>query len=247
MAQQAGSGRVMPEKPTYDQLASRLQKCEESLRDLDRLKETEAALKSSERKYRRLVESLERDYIIYSHDRDGNFTYISPSITNVLGYSQSEFIGHYADFITDSPINKDVASYTEAALRGETQETYEAEYWHKNGSRVRIRVTEVPLIDESGTVQGVEGIVQDITALKQAEADRESAIANLEKALSEIKTLRGILPLCSFCKKVRDDEGYWEQVDIYIRKHSEADISHGICPECFKKQYPDCYKRLHPD
>ncbi len=61
----------------------------------------------------------------------------------------------------------------------------------------------------------------------------------LTKALKEIKTLRGILPICSFCKKIRDDEGYWEQVDVYIQKHLQADISHGVCPKCAKEHYSD--------
>jgi ligand-binding sensor protein len=81
--------------------------------------------------------------------------------------------------------------------------------------------------------------------LKQKEIEKElekkvaERTVKLQKSLEEIKTLRGILPLCSFCKKVRNDQGYWEQVDIYIRKYSEADISHSICPECIKKHYPD--------
>ncbi len=61
----------------------------------------------------------------------------------------------------------------------------------------------------------------------------------LSDYISEIQTLRGILPLCSFCKKIRDDKGYWEQVDVYIHKHSQADISHSICPDCAKEHYPD--------
>ena len=129
--------------------------------------------------------------------------------------------------------------YTSLALRGEKQEPYEAEFWHKNGNRVHLRVTEVPVLDDNGNVLGIEGIVQDITELKRAEADRENAVKQLEKALSEIKTLRGILPLCSFCKKIRDDKGYWEQVDVYIHKYSGADISHSICPDCVKKYYSD--------
>ena len=222
----------MSEKPTY----------EEVVQDLSKLRKTEEALHKSEKKYRRLVESLERDYIIYSHDMDGNFTYLSPSVVNVLGYSQDEFMGHYTEYLTDSPINNGVEDHTNSALRGEKQEPYEAEFWHKNGNRVHLRVTEVPVLDENGNVLGIEGIVQDITEFKQAEADRESAVKKLEKALSEIKTLRGILPLCSFCKKIRNDKGYWEQVDVYIHKYSEADISHSICPECLKKHYPDEYK-----
>ncbi|HOO39741.1 MAG TPA: hypothetical protein PLV78_15595 [Deltaproteobacteria bacterium] len=61
---------------------------------------------------------------------------------------------------------------------------------------------------------------------------------NLEQALAEIKTLSGLIPICSNCKKVRNDKGYWEQVEIYVRDHSMANFSHGICPECFKKLYP---------
>lgn len=62
---------------------------------------------------------------------------------------------------------------------------------------------------------------------------------DLNKALDEIRTLRGILPLCSYCKKIRDDKGYWEQVDVYIHKHTNADISHSICPDCMKKYHPN--------
>jgi len=66
-----------------------------------------------------------------------------------------------------------------------------------------------------------------------------NTVATLEKALREVKTLRGILPICSFCKKIRDDEGYWDQVDVYITQHTDADFSHSVCPDCMKKHYPD--------
>lgn len=66
----------------------------------------------------------------------------------------------------------------------------------------------------------------------------------LESALAEIKTLRGILPLCSYCKKVRDDRGYWDQVDTYITKHSEARVSHGICPDCLREHFPRTYEKM---
>ncbi|MCD6272119.1 MAG: hypothetical protein J7K30_04580 [Deltaproteobacteria bacterium] len=65
-------------------------------------------------------------------------------------------------------------------------------------------------------------------------------VAKLEKALMEVKTLRGILPICSFCKNIRDDDGYWNQVEVYVKERSDADFSHSICPECMEKHYPAC-------
>ena len=79
----------------------------------------------------------------------------------------------------------------------------------------------------------------NITEKRRAQIDREKVTEELKKALKEIKTLRGILPLCSYCKKIRNDKGYWEQVDVYIQQHTEADISHSICPECAKEHYSD--------
>ncbi len=64
-------------------------------------------------------------------------------------------------------------------------------------------------------------------------------IVELRRALAEIKTLRGIVPICAGCKKIRDDEGFWQQVEVYVREHTEAEFSHGLCPECMKKLYPD--------
>ncbi|MRR39250.1 hypothetical protein EG829_32330 [bacterium] len=67
----------------------------------------------------------------------------------------------------------------------------------------------------------------------------QDSVSLLEQALSEVRTLKGILPICSFCKKIRNDAGYWEQVDHYIHEHTDADFSHGVCPDCMAKHYPD--------
>jgi hypothetical protein len=71
-----------------------------------------------------------------------------------------------------------------------------------------------------------------------AEAQREKVIRDLNKALSEVKTLSGLLPICMHCKKIRDDKGYWTQLESYIHNHSDAQFSHGICKECAEKYYP---------
>jgi len=82
-------------------------------------------------------------------------------------------------------------------------------------------------------------ILHDITERKRAETEKSELIAELQDSLREVRALRGILAICSSCKKIRDDKGYWNQIEAYIRDHSEADFSHGICPECAKKLYPD--------
>jgi len=75
-------------------------------------------------------------------------------------------------------------------------------------------------------------IIHDISERKTHEREREHLITNLKQALAEIKTLRGILPICATCKKIRDDKGHWNQIEAYIRTHSEVEFTHGICPEC---------------
>ena len=80
---------------------------------------------------------------------------------------------------------------------------------------------------------------EDISKRKQVEEEREKLISELQEALAKVKTLTGLLPICASCKKIRDDKGYWNQIEAYIRDHSEAEFSHGICPECMKKPYPD--------
>ncbi len=83
------------------------------------------------------------------------------------------------------------------------------------------------------------GLIDYITALKQAEEERERLIRQLQEALANIKTLRGLLPICYSCKQIRDDKGYWNQIDTYVREHTEAEFTHGICPSCAQKLYPD--------
>ena len=80
---------------------------------------------------------------------------------------------------------------------------------------------------------------REIIEREKSEGERNKLIAQLREALSKIKTLTGLLPICSACKKIRNDKGVWEQMEVYIRDHSEADFSHSICPECMKRLYPD--------
>ena len=74
-----------------------------------------------------------------------------------------------------------------------------------------------------------------------AQEEREKLILDLRDALAKIRTLRGLIPICASCKKIRDDDGYWHQVEVYVRNHSEAEFSHGICPECADKLYSEAF------
>jgi hypothetical protein len=85
---------------------------------------------------------------------------------------------------------------------------------------------------------------QDITARVQAERDRTNLIADLRKALDEVETLRGLLPICASCKKIRDDGGYWNTVEDYFSHRSKVDFSHTLCPDCIKTLYPDLWEQL---
>ena len=71
------------------------------------------------------------------------------------------------------------------------------------------------------------------------EEEKEELIQNLQEALGQVKTLKGLLPICANCKKIRDDKGYWKQIELYIEEYSDAQFSHGICEECAEKLYGD--------
>ena len=84
-----------------------------------------------------------------------------------------------------------------------------------------------------------EQLKREIGERLKAEAENEELIVELKKALGEVNKLSGLLPICASCKKIRDDKGYWNQLKDYIQKHSEAEFSHGVCPNCTKKLYPE--------
>jgi DNA-binding NtrC family response regulator len=78
--------------------------------------------------------------------------------------------------------------------------------------------------------------IENVLARRKAERDREELIVQLQQALSQVKTLRGILPICGRCKRIRNDEGYWSEVELFVKEHSEAEFSHGFCPDCLQRE-----------
>ena len=105
----------------------------------------------------------------------------------------------------------------------------------KQGKRHYLIVTAKPLLDDEGNIAGVVEFFQDISERKEFEDEKQLLIKKLQESLEKVKLLSGFLPICAYCKKVRDDKGYWSQIESYIRDHSEAEFSHGICPDCVEK------------
>ncbi len=101
------------------------------------------------------------------------------------------------------------------------------------------KMVEVLLQTSNDLEKKVDELRDEVVAHELSERENESLIGELQGALAEIKTLKGIVPICSSCKKIRDDQGFWNQIESYIRDHSEAEFSHGICPDCAKTLYPE--------
>lgn len=107
----------------------------------------------------------------------------------------------------------------------------------RDGSLFPVELSSVVFHDSEGHDRTCL-IIRDISDRKTAESERERLIVELQDALTKVKTLSGLLPICSSCKKIRDKDGRWQVLELYIRNHSQADFTHGICPECRARLYP---------
>jgi PAS domain S-box-containing protein len=156
-----------------------------SFRDVTERKIAEESIKKSEEKYRALVENVEEMHFLYSHNTDGIFTYVSPSIKKMLGYTPEEFCTHYTHYLTDNPINDEVIRHTQLSISGEKQPPYQVQIYHKDGSIRWLEVTESPIFDQKGKVVAVQGIASDITERKKAEEEIKKLNEQLEQRVIE--------------------------------------------------------------
>ncbi len=181
-------------------------------------------------------------------DSDWTMLYVSSGCHELTGYKPEELKHNRIISFSNLIVAEDresVATAIEAAYREKRpyQITYrimtanEKEKWVWEQGRFASKKTGLPVI---------KGFIADVTENKLLELRHEKAIVDLQKALQEIKTLQGIIPICVSCKKIRDDQGSWSQVEDYIRSHSSADFSHGICPDCAKSLYPEAFKKKYP-
>jgi PAS domain S-box-containing protein len=198
-----------------------------------------AALKKSEERYRGLFETAHNGILILDA-RAEKITDVNPFLINLLGYSQAEIIGKK---LWELGVFKDAGQSSEAfkelLARGHICYENLPLQTKENRSIYVELVCNVYEVDHEIVIQCN---IRDITRRKQAEEAREKLILQLEEALAKIKKLSGLLPICASCKRIRDNEGYWQSIEQYISEHSEANFTHGLCPECMTKFYPTTIK-----
>ncbi|MDO9577607.1 MAG: PAS domain S-box protein, partial [Candidatus Cloacimonadales bacterium] len=169
-----------------DSLLKNWNKTEELLKRSEEMRETTLELNESKEKFNHLVDNLKSNYFFYSHDTNRVYSYMSPSIENVLGYSKEEFIENRYNFVTDNPQNELVTKYTDQAIKGEQPPTFEFEVYHKDGSIHTLEVSEFPVFDDKRNVISVEGMAYDITGRKKT-AKLQSILYEISNAVNRIE------------------------------------------------------------
>ncbi len=206
----------------------------EIIRDITEVKKAEEALKESEKRFLLLSESLVDT--IYEFDLKGKFLYVNKAGLSIFGYSKDKFFNNIQ--VQDTIIKEDHDRSKKdigEILKGKVI-VAERTFICKDGSTFIGEVHSGPIYKENKVV-GVRGLIRDIAKRKQAEEERKKLIKELQEALEDVRTLSGLLPICARCKKIRDDKGYWNNLEKYIQTHSDAKFSHGMCPECSDELY----------
>lgn len=208
-------------------------------KDITEHKEVEEKLDLERNHLRTLIDNLPD--LIFFKDTEGRYVLNNLAHLRSLGVKkQEEVIGkntfdfnppelaqqYHKDEMQIVQTAEGLLNRTEIAVHRDTGE----KRWHLT--------SKIPLINDNGRVTGIVGIARDITNQKLAEEERERLLSELQKTLNEVKTLSGLVPICANCKKIRDDKGFWNQVETYIQERSEARFSHGICPDCVQVLYP---------
>lgn len=196
----------------------------------------EEARHESEEKFKSAFESAAIGMALIS--LDGRFLKINQPLCDITGYTIEELTKKTIRDITHPDDFERGAEYVKKVFTGEIRSSrMEKRYIHKSGQNIWVSLSVSAVRDKNGVV--IYGINQvlDITERKKSEEERKKLIHKLQNALANVKKLSGLLPICSSCKKIRDDRGYWNQIESFIKSHSEADFTHGICPECEKNLY----------
>ena len=212
------------------------------VRDISEQKLAELALKEQEHIYRALFQN-NHSVILLIESKSGQIFDANPAACEFYGYERSALQKMRIADINTLPSDE---IEKEIRLASRDHKNY-FNFQHRlaDGSTRDVEVHSGPLEVKGKSL--LCSIIHDVTDRKKIENERDNLIGDLQKTLAEIKTLRGILPICSHCKKIRDDSGYWNQLEAYLDTHSDVKFSHGICPDCIIKLYPDFLNETEED
>jgi PAS domain S-box-containing protein len=190
-------------------------------------------------------------YAIVTTDKDGIVQTFNPAAERYLGYSAAEVIGKTTPMLWRDA--KEIAERAEklserighpirptfetviAKIELDKLDQGEWTYVRKDGSQFPASAVVTHMTDAKGKLTGYLGLFRDISDRKKYELEREKMVIELSEALVQVKTLSGLIPICGWCKSVRSDTGYWQSVEQYVRLHTDATFTHGICPTCQEK------------
>lgn len=176
---------------------------------------------------------------------DGTITSWNFGAERIYGFKAEEVLGQLIfHLIIPVEQREQMEGILNGIRRGVRVNRFKTRRIRKDGNVIDVSLSVAPIKDTHGRVTGASSIGRDITESLLAEAEKRRLIEELQDALAEVKTLRGILPICMHCKKIRDEEGAWKQLELYIRDHTHAEFSHGICGPCTEKMYPEIYEKL---
>ena len=184
-----------------------------------------------------IVESC--DDAIISQTLGGTVLSWNSGAERMFGYTAEDMVGESIECLIPHDQHNEISDIRDLIELGKRVERVETVRLRRDGTAIDVSITISPIKHTDGNIHGASIVLRDVTERNRQEKERLHLIQELTAALKHVKTLNGLLPICASCKKIRNDDGYWEQVESYIRSRSNAEFTHGICPDCVRTLYPE--------
>jgi PAS domain S-box-containing protein len=218
--------------------------------DITARKKAEETIQQSEKKLSDITSQVGEGILVYT--TGCRITFMNPEAERLLGWTMEELNARgahdtiHARKSDGAPLPREESRLHTVLKTGERYSSMDEVFMRKDGTRFPVSTTTAPII-ENNTVVAVVITFRDISDRIRIEEERERLISELQQTLAKVKTLSGLLPICASCKKIRDDKGYWTRIEEYLSRHSDAEFSHGLCPECAEKLYKEYLPKKDPE
>ena len=224
----------MARKPTYEEL-------EKQIKELEKQAGEQKQADNEIHEMRGFIQSIIGDspFFLFALNADGRTILMNETMLNFLGYTMDEVKekDYLSSFVPDAD-RETVSKIFRQLTKSKGSTLNSNRVIARDGRELLLEWHGRQVLKPNGEPDYFWCLGIGITMRKKAEEERERFIEELQKTLAKVKTLSGLLPICANCKKVRDDKGYWNQIELYIQNHSEAEFTYGVCPDCTKKLYP---------